>query len=148
MRLTKTSPRRPQHPTPGGTPPPGEPPQQVVGVRGANPQLQLPPRPQAPAGAEPGTPAKAGDPSSGAKEPYKADLRPGKMVVCKNCGCIGPDFNACIRCKKKIPEDAKVIDDPDKPKPRIIAKVGRKTQGHKIYKCTSTNSPPIGLEDV
>ena len=53
----------------------------------------------------------------------KADLRPGKMVVCKACGCIGPDFNACIRCKRKIPEDAKVIDDPDKPKPRIIAKV-------------------------
>ena len=46
------------------------------------------------------------------------------MVVCNACGCIGPDFNACIRCKRKIPEDAKVIDDPDKPKPRIIAKVG------------------------
>ena len=116
---------RPQHPTPGGTqtPPPGEPPQQVV--RGANPQLQLPPRPQAP-GTEPagGTPSKAGDP---AKEPYKPDLRPGKMVVCKNCGCMGPDFNACIRCKKKIPEDAKVMDDPDKPKPRIIAKARRRS---------------------
>ena len=59
----------------------------------------------------------------------QADLRPGKMVVCKNCGCIGPDFNKCARCKKKIPEDAKVIDDPDKPKPRIIAKVGN--QAHK-----------------
>ena len=49
------------------------------------------------------------------------------MVVCKNCGCMGPDFNACIRCKKKIPEDAKVMDDPDKPKPRIIAKVRRRS---------------------
>ena len=97
-------------------------------MRGANPnQLQLPPRPTPPAGADqPGTPGKAGPAAAGAggAEPYKADLRPGKMVVCKNCGCIGPDFNACIRCKKKIPEDAKVIDDPDKPKPRIIAKVG------------------------
>ena len=123
--------RRPQHPTPGGvsTPPPGEPPQQVI--RGANPQLQLPPRPTPPPGAEPGSAAAgaapAGTPTkadaASAKEPYKADLRPGKMVVCKNCGCIGPDFNACVRCKKKLPEDAKVIDDPDKPKPRIIAKV-------------------------
>ena len=49
--------------------------------------------------------------------------RPGKMVVCRNCGCMGPDFDACIRCRRKITEDAKVIDDPDKPKPRIIAKV-------------------------
>ena len=62
----------------------------------------------------------------------KADLRPGKMVVCKACGCIGPDFNACIRCKRKIPEDAKVIDDPDKPKPRIIAKVGWQSS---IFSC-------------
>ena len=60
---------RPQHPTPGGTPPPGEPPQQVV--RGANPGLQLPPRPQAPGGAEQpagGTSSKAAE---GAMEPYK-----------------------------------------------------------------------------
>ena len=49
--------------------------------------------------------------------------RPGKMVVCRNCGCMGPDFDACIRCRKKITEDAKVIDDPDTPRPRIIAKV-------------------------
>ena len=132
MRLMDLPLRRPQHPTPGGmsTPPPGEPPQQVI--RGANPQLQLPPRPTPPPGAEPGSAAAAGAAPAGtptkadaasAKEPYKADLRPGKMVVCKNCGCIGPDFNACVRCKKKLPEDAKVIDDPDKPKPRIIAKV-------------------------
>ena len=43
--------------------------------------------------------------------------------MCKACGCIGPDFNLCIRCKRKIPKDAKVIDDPDKPKPRITAEV-------------------------
>jgi hypothetical protein len=48
----------------------------------------------------------------GTKEPYKAELKPGKLVVCKNCGCVGPDFNACVRCKKKIAEGAKVVDDP------------------------------------
>ena len=60
-------------------------------------------------------------------EPYKADLRPGKMVVCKNCGGIGPDFNACIRCKKKIPEYG-VREYRYKPNPRIIAKVGHGQQ--------------------
>ena len=66
---------RPQHPTPGGTPPPGEPPQQVVGgVRGANPGgLQLPPRPQAP-GSDPSGPGGVAGKAAGqdgAKEPYK-----------------------------------------------------------------------------
>ena len=61
-------------------------------------------------------------------EKMKRRRRPGKMVVCRNCACIGPDFNACIRCKKKIPKDAKVIDDPDTPKPRIIAKVSKENQ--------------------
>jgi hypothetical protein len=47
-----------------------------------------------------------------AKEPYKAELRSGKLVVCKNCGLAGPDFNMCLVCKKKIPEGSKVVDDP------------------------------------
>ena len=45
-------------------------------------------------------------------EAYKPKLIPGKLVVCKNCGCMGQDFNLCVRCKKKIPEDCKKVDDP------------------------------------
>ena len=72
----RTSLCRPQHPTPGGTPPPGEPPQQVVGgVRGANPGgLQLPPRPQAP-GSDPSGPAGKAAGQEGAKEPYKVTFK-------------------------------------------------------------------------
>jgi hypothetical protein len=50
--------------------------------------------------------------AKGAMVPYKAELRSGKLVVCKNCGLAGPDFNMCLVCKKKIPEGSKVVDDP------------------------------------
>ena len=45
---------------------------------------------------------------------YQAKLKPGKLVVCRNCGCVGADFNLCVRCKKKIGDDFKVIDDGSK----------------------------------
>lgn len=52
-----------------------------------------------------------GPSSSGGSDAYKAILKPGKLVVCRNCGCVGADFNCCVRCKKKIGDDFKVIDD-------------------------------------
>ena len=52
--------------------------------------------------------------------------RPDKMVVCKNYGCIEPNFGVCTRCKEKIAGDAKVIDDPKMP--RVSAKVSMRNQ--------------------
>jgi hypothetical protein len=33
------------------------------------------------------------------------------QAVCKNCGCMSPDFNRCERCKKPIGEDCKTVSD-------------------------------------
>ena len=59
---------------------------------------------------KPGAAATAGAGESA----YQAKLKPGKLVVCRNCGCVGADFNLCVRCKKKIGDDFKVIDDGSK----------------------------------
>jgi hypothetical protein len=44
-------------------------------------------------------------------EQYVGKFIPGQLVLCKNCGSMSEDFNLCSRCKKKIPEGAKVIQD-------------------------------------
>ncbi len=91
---------RPQTP---GTFSGGEPPQQIV-----RPGQQPPQRPGVPTSAAATATTASGE--AGSKEPYKAEFRKGQLVLCKHCGFIGADFNQCIRCKKKIPEGAKVID--------------------------------------
>ena len=42
---------------------------------------------------------------------YKAKLIPGKLAVCKNCGSYSNDFNRCMRCKKTLPVDCKMVDE-------------------------------------
>lgn len=55
------------------------------------------------------TPVSKGD--DGKKDPNKPKLIPGKSALCKNCGTASPDFNTCIRCKKPLAKDCKVVDD-------------------------------------
>lgn len=34
---------------------------------------------------------------------------PGKLAVCMHCGYLSEDFNKCLRCKTKLPEDVKSV---------------------------------------
>lgn len=36
-------------------------------------------------------------------------LVPGKLAVCMHCGYLSEDFNRCLRCRTKLPEEVKVI---------------------------------------
>ena len=40
----------------------------------------------------------------------KPKIAPGKRAVCKNCGTASHDFNKCIRCKKPLAKDCKVVE--------------------------------------
>merc|ERR1719369_309672 len=43
---------------------------------------------------------------------------PGKLAMCKSCGHLSEDLSTCIRCRRKFPDDVKLLDDPAfKPKP-------------------------------
>jgi sentrin-specific protease 7 len=43
---------------------------------------------------------------------------PGKVALCKHCGNMSDDHATCSRCRRKLPEDVKVVDDPAfRPKP-------------------------------
>jgi len=99
------------------------PPGQLEGVR---PQVTTagPPTPDS---CQPGeaSPSPASTPTSSIPTSTSATivanqpkLIPGKLAMCKWCGDLSPDFAKCIRCKRKLPEDCKAVDDPAlKPKP-------------------------------
>lgn len=36
-------------------------------------------------------------------------LVPGQLAVCAHCGYLSEDFNRCLRCKRKFPDDVKSI---------------------------------------
>ena len=43
---------------------------------------------------------------------------PGKLALCKVCGNQSEDIATCTRCRRKLGEDVKLLDDPAyKPKP-------------------------------
>ena len=43
---------------------------------------------------------------------------PGKLALCTRCGTQSDDISTCVRCKRKLPDDVKLLDDPTfKPKP-------------------------------
>ena len=37
---------------------------------------------------------------------------PGKLALCTRCGTQSEDLSTCVRCKRKLPEDVKLLDDP------------------------------------
>ena len=37
---------------------------------------------------------------------------PGKLALCTRCGTQSEDISTCIRCKRKFPDDVKLLDDP------------------------------------
>lgn len=39
----------------------------------------------------------------------QAKFIPGKLAVCMHCGYLSEDFNKCLRCKRKLPEDVKSV---------------------------------------
>ncbi len=73
--------------------------------------------PTPPSGMPGAGPARLKKPGS-TYEPYQPKRVPGYLAVCKNCGCIGSDFNKCESCKRPIPEDCKRV--PDKNSKRVI----------------------------
>ena len=84
--------------------------------------------------------------SSGGSGPGQLSKRiPGKLAMCKFCGftrweatnCIerkyshifslSEDLAVCVRCRRKIPDDVKILDDPSyKPKPDSTELMGTK----------------------
>ena len=36
---------------------------------------------------------------------------PGKLALCTRCGTQSEDLSTCVRCKRKLPEDVKLLDD-------------------------------------
>lgn len=38
---------------------------------------------------------------------------PGRLAVCMHCGYLSEDFNKCLRCKRKLPEDVKSMIAPN-----------------------------------
>ena len=55
---------------------------------------------------------------------------PGKLALCNKCGTQSEDLATCIRCKRKLPDDVKLLDDPAfKPKPdSTLAPAGDKNK--------------------
>jgi len=52
---------------------------------------------------------------------------PGKLAMCKSCGHLSEDLLTCMRCRRKLPDDVKLLDDPAfKPKPDSTDHVGKK----------------------
>eukprot|EP00092_Neocalanus_flemingeri_P016495 GFUD01017849.1.p1 GENE.GFUD01017849.1~~GFUD01017849.1.p1 ORF type:complete len:1547 (+),score=557.86 GFUD01017849.1:282-4922(+) len=52
---------------------------------------------------------------------------PGKLAMCKWCGDLSEDLSTCIRCRRKLPDDVKLLDDPAfKPKPDSTDHVAKK----------------------
>eukprot|EP00090_Calanus_glacialis_P044531 TRINITY_DN7950_c0_g1_i1.p1 TRINITY_DN7950_c0_g1~~TRINITY_DN7950_c0_g1_i1.p1 ORF type:complete len:1263 (-),score=483.66 TRINITY_DN7950_c0_g1_i1:324-3560(-) len=51
----------------------------------------------------------------------------GKLAMCKSCGHLSEDLSTCIRCRRKLPDDVKLLDDPAfKPKPDSTDHVAKK----------------------
>jgi len=107
------------------------PPGQLEGVR---PQVTTagPPTPDScqPGEASPSpasTPTSSIPSSTSAAVAVQTKIIPGKLAMCKWCGELSPDFIKCIRCKRKLPEDCKAIDDPQlKPKPDSTHETAKK----------------------
>merc|ERR1719447_151125 len=59
---------------------------------------------------------------------------PGKLAMCKFCGFTSEDLAVCVRCRRKIPDDVKILDDPSyKPKPDSTELMGtKKLRLHRI----------------
>lgn len=71
-----------------------------------------------PAASQSGTSAAANAAAANSNNPLAPRRVPGKLALCKFCGNMSEDHNTCSRCKRRLPEDAKVVDDPAfKPKP-------------------------------
>merc|ERR1719266_3121098 len=52
---------------------------------------------------------------------------PGKLAMCKSCGFTSEDLAVCVRCRRKMPDDVKILDDPSyKPKPDSTELMGTK----------------------
>ena len=56
--------------------------------------------------------------AAAAAAPVAPKRVPGKLALCKQCGNLSEDHATCTRCKRRLPDDVKVVDDPAfKPKP-------------------------------
>ena len=92
------------------------PPGQVSGVAvGDPPSIESPPA------LEVGSlmPSPAGSNVSNSSFQQTPSKRvPGKLALCTRCGTQSEDISTCVRCKRKLPDDVKLLDDPAyKPKP-------------------------------
>ena len=52
---------------------------------------------------------------------------PGKLAMCKSCGFTSEDLAICVRCRRKMLGNVKILDDPSyKPKPDSTELMGTK----------------------
>ena len=54
----------------------------------------------------------AGSTSSTSYQATPSKRVPGKLALCTRCGTQSEDLSTCVRCKRKLPEDVKLLDDP------------------------------------
>ena len=73
---------------------------------------------------------KAAD--SDKKDPNKPKYIPGKSALCKMCGTASPDFNTCIRCKRPLPKDCKVVEDKNSAKGGDVKGAGKPGSAEKV----------------
>jgi len=65
--------------------------------------------------------------SSGSGSGQVSKRIPGKLAMCKSCGFTSEDLAICVRCRRKMPDDVKILDDPSyKPKPDSTELMGTK----------------------
>lgn len=84
----------------------------------------------------------------------------GMLAVCSHCGYLSEDFNKCLRCKRKLPEDvksiaagdqsitkkneSKTLTQQDKPKSTPSPTTGSKTNG----KYSDFVDDPMGARSI
>jgi len=102
------------------------PPGQVGVAVGDPPTIDSPPSSQE--GGSVSTSLSSPSPQYPAGPPGSAPKRvPGKLAMCKSCGHLSEDLSTCIRCRRKLPDDVKLLDDPAfKPKPDSTDHVAKK----------------------
>ena len=86
------------------------PPGQVGGVAVGDPPRVGESPPALEVGSQMTQPSPASTSSSFQAAPSKRV--PGKLALCKFCGTQSEDLSTCTRCKRKFPDDVKLLDDP------------------------------------
>merc|ERR1719341_2539043 len=124
-QLPKSYKRRSTPSTSSGYPPMGAVSQ---GLSGVTTGAMTPPSIDSPPCSSGGEGSALSASSSGGSGSGQVSKRiPGKLAMCKSCGFTSEDLAICVRCRRKMPDDVKILDDPSyKPKPDSTELMGTK----------------------